>query len=635
MCGICGQYNFQNDEKIDSKLLERMTNSMIHRGPDDSGTFIDNNVGIGFGHRRLSIIDLDSGIQPMHNANKTIWITFNGEIYNFNLLRTRLEKKGYEFSTKSDTEVIIYLYEEYDLKAFDMLNGIFAFAIYDYRKKCTILVRDHFGVKPLYYAFCGRKILFASEIKALLTTNMLRRELDHDAFDSFLTFRYNPSPQTLFKGIEKLLPGHYLKVVKNGHREIVSFSNYIPHTNHQISESEAIIEYQKLLEASVNRQMISDVPIGLLLSGGVDSAAIGYLMKLSSKSRLKTFTVGFKGKGDYNEIEDARRTSRFLDTDHFDIFINKKEYLRFFTESFFYTEEPISQSSISALYYVSNLASKYVKVVLAGQGADEPLAGYRRYLGEYYIAKYYSFLQFLPLKYVINSLPRNSNLKKIVLASQISSQVQRFLSIYTVFTPEQKKQIFKRSDFPLNSLNNEQIINNIFMHSEKMEDSLSKMLFVDTRLHLPDNLLLFGDKISMANSLEMRVPYLDIKLVRFLESLPVSYKIRKKTGKYIHKKALEKWLPEQIIYRKKRPFATPIDEWLQQGLAEKVKLIFNSKNAAIRSYFDLEYVNRMIDLHHRRKENYEKHLFLLLSFELWHRYFIEEKKIDRNLFDQK
>ncbi|MFX0066670.1 MAG: asparagine synthase (glutamine-hydrolyzing), partial [Candidatus Hermodarchaeota archaeon] len=317
MCGIAGIFNYQTNKSVDSALLTRMYRAITHRGPDEEGFYINQQAGIGFGHRRLSIIDLKTGKQPMSNASKDIWIVFNGEIYNFPELKKELQSKGYRFRTTSDTEVIIYMYEENGEKAFVRLNGIFAFAIYDKKKKCVILARDHFGVKPLYYTLSNGRLLFGSEIKTILQDASVKKEFDYEAFNSFLTFRYNPSPQTLFKNIKKLFPAHYLKVTAKDSIKLKSYWDYLPKTNSVISEREAIEEYQRLLHSAVRRQMISDVPVGLLLSGGVDSAVIGYLMQKETSEKVKAFTIGFPGKGDFNELDDAFRTTELIELEHY------------------------------------------------------------------------------------------------------------------------------------------------------------------------------------------------------------------------------------------------------------------------------------------------------------------------------
>ncbi|WKZ15021.1 MAG: asparagine synthase (glutamine-hydrolyzing) [Candidatus Jettenia caeni] len=623
MCGIAGIFNYQNKHSIDLQVLQKMGGAIRHRGPDDEGFFIDPAVRLGLCHRRLSIIDLTTGKQPMSNAAETIWIVFNGEIYNFLELKRELQEQGYCFRTSSDTEVIISLYESYGIKGFERLNGIFAFGVYDKRNQCLVLARDHFGVKPLYYTFVQGSLIFGSEIKAILQYPSFKKELDYEAFHSFLTFRYNPSPQTLFKDIKKLYPGHYVKVTSEGSVELESYWNYQPATNTHISEEEAIEEYQRLLEQSIRRQLVSDVPVGLLLSGGIDSAVIGYLMQKNSKEKIKTFTIGFPGEGDFNELSDARVSARLIGTEHHELELTQKEYMDFFYKSFYYIEEPIAETSISALYYVSKLASDHVKVVLAGQGADEPMAGYHRYIGENYINKYAGLLRILPFQTIAAILPRNERFKRAVYVSKFSSEAQRFLGIYTIFTPEQKDQLLNDDVQGLMRNVDEMLVERLYSQTSQLKDSLSKITFIDTRMGLPDNLLLFNDKMTMANSLEMRVPFLDIGLIMFLESLPASFKLRGTTGKIIHKKAVEKWLPKEIIYRKKRGFETPMDTWLQSDLAQVAKNIINAKDSACSSYFSLPYINKMIDQHQNRKENFRRHIFALLSFELWCKGFFE------------
>jgi len=623
MCGITGIYNFQSKGAVDKSLLQAMCDSIRHRGPDDEGIFIDQDRHVGLGHRRLSIIDLSSGHQPMANHTGNIWIVFNGEIYNYLELKKELTSKGYQFTTTSDTEVIISLYQEYGEDAFARLNGIFAFAIFDKNKSTLVLARDHFGVKPLYYAVHQGDLVFGSEIKTIICNKDFKRELDFESLNTFLTFRYNPSPQTLFKGIKKLAPGTYLKISEGKEIEMRSFCPTTPKTDLHISENEAIERYQCGLENAVKRQMMSDVPVGLLLSGGVDSAVIAHLMQSSSSEKIKTFTIGFEGKGDFNELSDARKTAAFVGSEHFETLITQKEYLDFFYKSFYYTEEPIAEMTIPALYYVSKLASQHVKVVLAGQGADEPLAGYKRYFGEQQISKYFGLLHALPLQQLTQLLPRNERLKRAAFASQFHNELDRFLAIYTIFTPQQKKDLIREEITPLLSDVNRELVNDLYKKTTQLSDSLSKILYIDTRMSLSDNLLLFGDKMSMANSIEMRVPFLDVELIHFLETLPSSMKLKGRTHKFIHKKAVGKWLPEEIIYRKKRGFATPMDEWLQNDFSHVAKEFFNDGNSACRKYFNINYINTMLEKHQSKKENFQRNIFALLSFEIWHKSFFE------------
>ena len=619
MCGITGFWKFNSPDRFDVDLIDRMVKSIAHRGPDGDGVFSDPESNLALGHRRLSIIDLATGHQPMSDQEKKVWIVFNGEIYNFKELRSELQGKGHHFLTHSDTEVILAFYKEYGESALYRLNGIFAFAIYDIPKRQLVLARDHFGVKPLYYYLEDRKLLFGSEIKTILQDDHFTRELDMEAFNSFLTFRYNPSPQTLFKGIKKLYPGHYLKIKADGSSELRSYWDYRPVTNKNIGIGDAIAGYQNYFSKAVERHMISDVPVRLLLSGGVDSAAIGMLMQKYAAEKIKTFTIGFEGDGDFNELADAKRTSDIIGSEHHEVIISKEEYLDFFWRSFEYTEEPIAQTSIPALYYVSKLAAEHVKVVMAGQGADEPLAGYPRYLGEKLLSNHPTLLSMLPLDSLSKLLPRNEQLRRLAHSSGIKNELQRFLAIYSIFTPEQKAGLVKPEvlmSMPDDNLN---LISRIYKNAESLSGSLNKILFIDTRMSLSDNLLIFGDKMAMASSLEMRVPFLDVELITFIESLPASYKLRGFTHKYIHKKAVTKWLPKEIIYRKKRGFATPMDTWLQTGLADKARELFNETDSAGSRFFNLPYVNAMLEAHKTGKANFQRNIFSLLSFEMWYR----------------
>ncbi|MDQ7799460.1 MAG: asparagine synthase (glutamine-hydrolyzing) [Candidatus Edwardsbacteria bacterium] len=628
MCGITGVFNYNSDRPIDPESLNRMCASIAHRGPDDQGMFFDNDARIGLGHRRLSIIDLATGAQPMSSADKNIWIVFNGEIYNFPELKKELTAGGFRFKTTSDTEVIIYLYQAYREKALERLNGIFALAIYDKKERSLLLARDKFGVKPLYYHDDGQRISFGSEIKAILQDKTFTRNIDLQALDNYLTFRYSPSPQTLIRGINKLSPGHGLKIMPGREPWQFRFDNKAPKTDRTIKESDAVARYQELLENAVKRQMISDVPVGLFLSGGVDSAVLGTLMQKNHDGKLKTFSIGFRGKGDHNELDDARETARWIGSEHHEMLLEKKDYLDFFARSFYYVEEPVAETTIPALYYVSKLAARDLKVVLAGQGADEPMAGYPRYFGISLILKYPRLWKNGLVKSLIASLPRNERAKRTIYAGGFDDELDRFLAAHTIFTPEQKISLVREPPAAARADSARTLMADLYGRTSSLGDPLSKLLYIDARMNLSDDLLLFNDKMAMANSLEMRVPYLDLELMDFLESLPVNLKLRGRTGKYIHKKAAGKWLPGEIINRKKRGFATPMDQWLQSGLSDTAKRLFALPDSACRQYFNLDYINGLIDSHIKRRHNYQRHIFMLLSFEIWHKTFFENKKID-------
>lgn len=626
MCGITGIYNFGNNSNVDLRDIDAMTDIIEHRGPDDRGTLVDSSLNFAFGHRRLSIIDLAGGHQPMSDESSKVWLVYNGEIYNFLDIREKLIKRGVKFRTNSDTEVIIYAYLEYGSKFIHELNGIFAFAIFDKRNNSILLARDHFGVKPLYFYLDKSRglLLFGSEIKSILASSGFKRELDKIAISNYLTFRYNPSPETLIKGIRKLAPGHIITVNYEGKESISQYCYSNPITNRNIKLHEAVEKYQSLLENSVKSQMISDVPVGLLLSGGLDSAVIGKLMAGYSSTKIKTFSIGFEGKGDYNELSDAKKTSELIGSEHYEMIINDVDYLEFFYKSFYFTEEPIAEPTIPALYYVSKLTSENVKVVLAGQGADEPLAGYKRYLGEVLITKFAKYFRGLKLNEIAKFLPRNQRLKRGLYSLNYTDDFERILAINTIYTNEQKKNLFKDTELLANVDKDILILKYLFEQTGQLDNSLSKLLFVDTRSYLSDSLLIFGDKMSMANSIEMRVPFLDVNLIQFLESLPPEFKIHFTNQKYIHKLASKKWLPKEIIYRKKRGFATPIDKWFQGNFINQVKEILLNNNSLTKELFNESGINNILDSHRLKKQDFHKHIFALLSLELWYSNFFSK-----------
>jgi asparagine synthase (glutamine-hydrolysing) len=626
MCGIAGFVN-KHIRIFDGDLLHRMADVIEHRGPDGEGFFADKERGIGLANRRLSIIDIAGGAQPMSNDDKSIWITYNGEIYNFPELKKELESKGQQFRTRSDTEVILRAYEVYGAAAFAKLNGIFGFAIYDKNLKKVFVARDPFGVKPIYYFEDNDKTLFGSEIRSILCDDAIERRLNVESLDEFLTFRYNPSPNTLFDGVKKLAPGHFVEISNAGCSRPKSYLSDARPKVTTIDENEAVGEYRRLLHAAVKRQMISDVPIGLFLSGGVDSASIGKLMADENSTSIKTYTVGFPGKGDFNELDDARVTAKLLGSDHHETVISDREYLEVFARSFEMIEEPIAETSVSALYHLSRRAAEDVKVVLAGQGADEPMGGYHRYLGIALIQKYGPLIK--AAAPIAQFLPRAGRAKQAAAVAKFSNDADRLMTAYSIFTPDQRAKL--APTLSRNGSVKTPRLSELLNEGECLPDLLSKTMYIDTRMSLADDLLLFNDKITMANSLEMRVPFLDLELVAFLESLPSNLKVRGTTRKYIHKKAVEAWLPREIVHRKKRGFQTPMDTWLQNDLAGAAQRLFEQKESACSRYFDIKFIREMIAAHKNRREDNQKRLYALLCFELWHRTWIDRKSVDQEI----
>ncbi|MBD3628646.1 asparagine synthase (glutamine-hydrolyzing) [Cyclobacterium sp.] len=625
MCGIAGNIN--------SKLLPEHIDLIHHRGPDERG-LIQTSMGphrVFLGHTRLSILDLsEAGSQPMFTDCGNYGIVFNGEIYNH--LSLREELKGVSFKGHSDTETILYYLRAYGIDAVKKFNGIFAFAFLDKKKEKLFLVRDQFGVKPLYYFSQGDKLIFGSELKVIKNNTDYSRGIDTSALNTYLTLNFNPAPQTLFKDIKKLEAATYLEYSKNGSLRFVRYWDKTQKIDHTIRLDDAILEYKRLLEQAVKRQLLSDVPVGLLLSGGLDSAVLGYLMSNNSSSPIQTFTVGFKGKGKFNELEDARDTAKWINADHQEIYLSRKEYMAYYFKSFYYTEEPIAAPPVPALFHVSKLASQSVKVVLSGQGADEPMAGYNRYKGEKIIGDYQKILSLLPLSLLSKIFPTNHKLDRVIYSSQFKKQLERFIGIYTLFTPSLKADLYQDSLHPLIQDDQKAAFENLYNRADPSGSSLSKLLYIDTRSLLPDQLLLFNDKITMANSIENRVPFLDIDLINFIETLPLKMKLNGQVTKFVLRKAAEQWLPASIINRKKRAFETPIGAWFKKELSDTLLQLVESSGSFSRNYFNIKFIEKMIWMHVSNKKDYTKHLFMILSLELWYKNFYLTNELKKYKF---
>ena len=618
MCGICGIFHYRRDEDVPRPLVEAMATSIRHRGPDDEGFHFDGRIGFGF--RRLSIIDLETGHQPLANEDDTRWVMLNGEIYNYRELRRELEGAGHRFRTRTDTETIVHGYEEWGAAVTSRLNGIFGFALWDAPTASLLLARDHLGVKPLYYYDDGSRLLFGSEIKAILQDDRVPREIDLESLAIFLALGFVPSPRTLFQGIRKIPPGHRLHVDGRGVR-LERYWHTVPQIR-DIHEAEAVEEYARRFRLAVERQMVSDVPVGSLLSGGVDSAMVTAVMQELSPQPVSTFSIGFEEPGDWNEIEEAAASARLLGTDHQDVRISARDYVDFFAESLWHLEEPVLSQSTFAFYYLTRMARRNVKVVLTGQGADEPLAGYDRYRGEK-LAGSLGWLAGSPVsRRLVAALPRAEKLRRAAQSLGERDPLQRFASIHALFAAEDTRKLLRpQLASALAGFDPAQPIR-AWQQDVQHLDGLSQLLYIDTRLSLPDDLLFYGDKLSMANSLEARVPILDYELVEFIETLPPALKLRGLTGKYVHKQAARRWLPEHVIRRPKKGFATPVDAWFQSALDGFVRETLLGSDSACREYFEPAAVAALLDEHRERKRDHRRRIFALLSFEVWHRRFL-------------
>ena len=493
MCGICGYFDLSG-APVDSEVLSRMITAIQHRGPDGEGRLIDHEIGLG--HRRLSIIDVGGGGQPIGNEDGRIQIVFNGEIYNFIELRKELEGFGHQFKTRSDTEVIVHAYEQWGTACVKRFNGMFAFALWDATKRELLLARDHLGIKPLYYVQIGRKLLFSSEIKSLLTHPDCPCETDLDALAQLFTFRYVPSPKTLFGQIMKLPPGHLLAARRDGFK-IERYWNWIPRLREKWNEADLVEEYQALLEDAVRIQLRSDVPLGLFLSSGVDSGVLLSIMSKHLSGPVQTFTIGFEGGERNNEVDDAKVMARMFGADHYSQMLGPADYMKYYERYMGDIEEPVGNETAAAFYFVSRLTAQKVKVALSGQGADEPWAGYHRHQGASFSSVYSRLPQFATRGFgaVVEKLPgRMEQLKRAVYSLAEPDALTRLTKIYSFFSADMKGQLYEgalRSSFEQDHYGTRHALARLQSDVRHL-DPLTQILYLDTRSNLPDDLLMWA-----------------------------------------------------------------------------------------------------------------------------------------------
>jgi asparagine synthase (glutamine-hydrolysing) len=625
MCGICGKFEFGVQRQGDLALLRTMMDRIRHRGPDDEGTYVSG--GISLGHRRLSIIDLNTGKQPLSNETGTVWIVFNGEIYNYRELRADLLQRGHAFRTETDTEVIVHLYEEYGEGLLEKLRGMFAFAIWDEGTKTLFLARDRVGIKPLYYCQTDSALLFGSEIKSILADPSIRREIDPVAVDRFLTYHYTPGAETPLKGIRKLLPGHYL-VAREGRLDIRQYWDlkFTPRLQNGNDPAEELIE---LLRDTVRGHMISDVPVGVLLSGGVDSTAmLGFASELTS-DKIHTFTIGFEGQGAVDERPYARLAAERFGSAHFETTISAHDFADFLTRYVWHMEEPVCEPPAVALYYVSKLARKYVKVLLSGEGGDEAFAGYPEYRNYGWLERAKSVLG--PLKTpvagvtsLLSHLPglqklrKYSSLMRVPLQEYYYSRTALPISFFVrnlddIYAPDFRCTIDRARSLE---------IAGDFFRNVSDQPILNQMLYVDTKTWLPDDLLIKADKITMANSLELRVPFLDHRVLEFAASLPIEEKLHGFTTKHVLRRALAQRVPPEILSRPKAGFPVPYRSWMRNELKDFVHDTLLSGRATSRGYFSASAVRKVVE-NNSPECDFSVEVFSLLVMELWHRQFLD------------
>jgi asparagine synthase (glutamine-hydrolysing) len=625
MCGICGVYNAGTQEPVSPQLIEQMTHLIAHRGPDDSGLHLDGPLGLGFA--RLSIIDPGGGHQPMCNETGDIWLVFNGEIWNYKTLRQELLSKGHQFRTNSDTETIIHAYEEYGTGCVARLHGMFGFAIWDGPRKRLLLARDKIGKKPLYYSRIDNDLVFASEIKSLLCHPRVKREADVQAMVDFLSVRYVPAPATLFANIYKVMPGHWL-LYEDGRMHEECYWDYTFGPAVQRPLEEHIRGIKEHIHRAVEERMMADVPVGSLLSGGVDSSIVSGIMSQLTNHKVKTFAVGFDHP-EYSELPYARMVAEHFGTDHHELVVKASDMTQYWPLLTWHRDEPVSEPSDIGVYLISKLAREHVKVVLSGEGGDELFAGYPKYVVDW-LAKYYHIIPEALRQNVIQSaidrLPYSMRKLKTAARNISAPAPQRWMNWFGIFNGHLKEQILSDSTRTAIDMDASRQFR-YWLERNPQRDDLSSMLYLDTKIWLPDNLLMKGDKMTMAASLEARIPLLDYKLIEYAASIPSQLKIRGFKAKYLLKRAFADFLPEPILTRKKMGFNVPTGIWFREGQRRIITQLLLSERIRERGYFNQDYIAYMVREHLEGRTNFQAQIFTLASLELWFRIFIDSPQL--------
>jgi asparagine synthase (glutamine-hydrolysing) len=640
MCGICGVWEYGTSEgSVESSLLTRMRDEMTHRGPDDAGELIFDERRGGFGFRRLSIIDLSAaGHQPMHGCDRRTWLVFNGEIYNHALIREDLEKRGHKYSSRTDSETILHLYEERGLDFIHEIEGDYAIALWDANREQLVLVRDRIGVKPLYFYHKDGRFIFASEIKAILQHPAVTPDIDEQALYHYLTFLTTPAPTTLFRDIHKLPAGHILTLKRDGTLDIQQYWDALPPKQKILGgEDDQRAEILRLLRDSIRKRMMSDVPFGVFLSGGVDSSANVALMSEQMSRPVETFTVGFSDAEYLNELEPARRISRQFGTNHHEVIISEKEMHDFLPSMVFHQDEPIADPVCVPLYYVSKLARDSGTIVVqVGEGSDEIFSGYDNYVRHLRIYEnFWRHAEALPLslRRAISNISRPAleatgrKRAAIELIRRLGADEPLFWGGVVVYDETFKPRVLsKRVRESLNGLSSLRVVESYLKHIEEERpdsDFLARMTYLELKLRLPELLLMRVDKITMATSVEARVPFLDHHLVEYALALPRASKVEGASGKYILKRSLEQILPRDLLYERKRGFGAPVREWFREGLGGWFDEHLMNSTMRKRDLLDYGFVSRMLEEHRQRTKDWGFHLWALLNLSLWYERWID------------
>jgi asparagine synthase (glutamine-hydrolysing) len=634
MCGICGIFFSNRDWHVKGNLLAGMNQRIVHRGPDDEGFFVEENVGLAM--RRLSIIDVKSGHQPLSNENQDVWIVYNGEIYNHAELRADLEAKGHRYRTRSDTETIVHLYEEYGRDCVKYLRGMFAFVIWDRRKRVLFAARDRLGIKPFYYRWDGRAFLFGSEIKTIFAYPGIVPEFNRATLAEYLAFGYVTGPETMFAGIRKLMPGHTMELGEGGEPQLSQYWDLTTEVDEEPRSREYYVKtYRELLEQAVSSHLMSDVPLGVFLSGGLDSSAVAALTKKVCGDRVQTFAVGY-GEEAFSELKYAREVADHIQSEHHEVRLSREEFFASLPKLIWHEDEPLVWPSSVSLYFVARLARERATVVLTGEGSDETLGGYTRYawtllnsrMDAAYRAVTSAGLRLL-VRQTIHAGPLSASLHRKLEHTFLVRDGNSWPSFYydnffSAFAASEQSELLTAEAL---AAAGDAYAGSMEAFEKSRGDLLHRLLYADINSYLIE-LLMKQDQMSMAASIESRVPFLDHVLVEFTARIPAKYSIQGMAGKFILKQAVEDLLPRSIVYRKKMGFPTPWEYWLSGPQLDDLERMLLEPRTIERGLFRRDTLKRIFSEHRAKVRDHGNRIWRLLNLEIWHRVFIDGEAME-------
>jgi asparagine synthase (glutamine-hydrolysing) len=631
MCGICGIFHSDPEQPVNRDVLALMNRQIVHRGPDDDGFFLEKNVGLAM--RRLSIIDVKTGHQPIRNEDESIWIVFNGEIYNHQELRNALQARGHRYRSRSDTETIVHLYEEYGRDCVHHLRGMFAFAIWDRARRRLFIARDRLGIKPLYYRYDSKTLLFGSEIKAIRAYPGVKREFNRGSLAEYLAFGYIAGAESMYAGIQKLLPGHILTIDEQGQLSTSSYWDLNVEVDDGSQPREHYVRgYREQLEECVSSHLMSDVPLGVFLSGGLDSSAIAALTTKIRKEPIETFSVGY-GEEAYSELPHARTIAQHLKSKHHEVHLSRDEFFQSLPRLIWHEDEPIVWPSSVALYFVARLAKERVTVVLTGEGSDETLGGYTRYPWTLLNSRMDTVYRKLSPAFVRDILRAAMNACPLPAASRrklehtflmrdgASWPAFYFDNFYSAFSAAEQDELLTPE---ARQMAGDAYAGSMNYWNKSSGDLLHRLLYTDIKTYLVE-LLMKQDQMSMAASVESRVPFLDHRLVEFTASIPAKYATQRMAGKFILKAAVEDLLPHSIVHRQKLGFPTPWAYWLAGPFQESLQRLLTEPRTLARGLFRPEALNRLFAEHAAGRRDHGNRIWRLLNLELWFRACMEDE----------